>query len=70
MQRCWIRAIPFGEEQTTSKTAKENEEVQLDICPRSFGVSRQKAFFDVRVFLNEKEKKDDSNTRIEKVDQG
>ena len=39
-----------GEEQTMRKTAKTNDEVQLDVCPRSFSVSGQKAFFDVRVF--------------------
>ena len=39
-----------GEEQTMSKTAKKNGEVRLDICARSFWVSGQKAFFDVRVF--------------------
>ena len=32
------------------KTAKMNDEVQLDICARSFWVSGQKAFFDGRVF--------------------
>ena len=39
-----------GEEQNMSKTAKKNDEVRLDICARSFWVSGQKAFFDVRVF--------------------
>ena len=39
-----------GEEQTMRKTAKTNDEVQLDICARSFWVSGQKAFFEVRVF--------------------
>ena len=39
-----------GEEQIMSKTAKKNYEVRLDICARSFWVSGQKAFFDVRVF--------------------
>lgn len=51
------------------KTAKKNDQVQLDICPRSFGVSGKKAFFDARVFLNENEKKDGYNPRTEKVDQ-
>ena len=32
------------------ETAKTNDEVRLDICARSFWVSGQKAFFDVRVF--------------------
>ena len=32
------------------KTAKTNYEVRLDICARSFWVSGQRAFFDVRVF--------------------
>ena len=31
-----------GEEQTISKTAKKIDEVQLDICARSFWVSGQK----------------------------
>ena len=44
-----------GEEQTTNKTAKENDDVQLGICARIFWVIGQKAFFDVRVF--------DPNTR-------
>ena len=39
-----------GEEQTISKTAKKIDEVQLDICARSFWVSGQKVFFDVRLF--------------------
>ena len=39
-----------GEEQTLRKTAKTNDEIRLDICAKSFWVSGQKAFFDVRVF--------------------
>ena len=39
-----------GEEQTISKTVKKIDEVQLDICARSFWVSGQKVFFDVRLF--------------------
>ena len=39
-----------GEEQTMRKTAKMNDEIQLDICARSSWVSGQKAFFDGRVF--------------------
>ena len=39
-----------GEEQTMRKTAETNDEVQLDICARSFWVSGQKAFFEVSVF--------------------
>ena len=39
-----------GEEQRMRKTAKTNDEVRLDICARSFWVSGQKAFFNVRVF--------------------
>ena len=44
-----------AEEQTMRKTAKTNDEVRLDICARSFQVSGQEVFFDVRVF--------DPNTR-------
>ena len=33
-----------------SKRAKKNDEVRVDICARSFWVSDQKAFFNVRVF--------------------
>ena len=39
-----------GENQTVRKTTKINDEVQLDICARSFWVSGHKAFFDLRVF--------------------
>ena len=39
-----------GQQHTMRKTAKTNDEVRLDICARSFWVSGQKAFFDVRVF--------------------
>ena len=39
-----------GKEQTMSKAAKKNDEVRLDLCARSFWVSVQKAFIDVRVF--------------------
>ena len=39
-----------GENQTVRKTTKINDEVQLDICARSFWVSGHKAFFDSRVF--------------------
>ena len=44
-----------GEQHTMRKTAKTNDEVRLDICARSFWVSGQRAFFDIRVF--------DSNAR-------
>ena len=39
-----------GKEQTMSNAAKKNDEVRLDLCARSFWVSGQKAFTDVRVF--------------------
>ena len=39
-----------GKEQTMSNAAKKNDEVRLDLCARSFWVSGQKAFIDVRVF--------------------
>ena len=39
-----------GEQHTMRKTAKTNDEVRLDICARSFWVSGERAFFDVRVF--------------------
>ena len=38
-----------GKEQTLRKTVKTSDEVRLDICARSFWVSGQKAFFDVKV---------------------
>ena len=38
------------EEQTMRSTANTDDEARLDICARSFWVSGQKAFFDVRVF--------------------
>ena len=39
-----------GEQQTMRKTAKTNDEVRLDSCARSFWVSGQRVFFDLRVF--------------------
>ena len=39
-----------GKEQTMSNAAKKNDEVRLDLCARSFWVSGQKAFINVRVF--------------------
>ena len=39
-----------GEQHTMRKTAETNDEVRFDICARSFWVSGQRAFFDVRVF--------------------
>ena len=39
-----------GEQPTMRKTAKTNDEVRLDICARSFWVSGQRAFFDIRIF--------------------
>ena len=39
-----------GKEQTMNNAAKKNDQVRLDICARSFWVSDQKAFIDVRVF--------------------
>ena len=32
------------------KTSKTNDEVLLEICTRSYWVSGQKVFFDIRVF--------------------
>ena len=39
-----------GKEQTMRKTSKLNDEVRFNICARSFWVSGQKVFFDVRFF--------------------
>ena len=39
-----------GKEQTIRKTSKLNDEVRFNICARSFWVSGQKVFFDLRFF--------------------
>ena len=53
-----------GEQQMMRKTAKTNDEVRVDICARSFWVSGQRAFFDVRVLKRVRVLKTDSEAML------
>ena len=53
-----------GQQQTMRKTAKTNDEVRVDICARSFWVSGQRAFFDVRVLKRVRVLKTDSEAML------